>query len=76
MPMSSKLPPMEALDSGPSVVTAMREQLGLKLSAGTGAVEVLVIERVEQPMERLTPSKAEGEPRCSPLRSHQEHPSD
>ena len=41
---------MEALDSGPSVVTAMREQLGLKLSAGTGPVEVLVIERVEQPM--------------------------
>ena len=38
------------VDSGPSVFTAFREQLGLKLSAGTGAVEVLVIERVEQPM--------------------------
>jgi uncharacterized protein (TIGR03435 family) len=37
------------VDSGPSLFTAIREQLGLKLSAGTGPVEVLVIERVEQP---------------------------
>jgi len=36
-------------DSGSSLFTAIREQLGLKLSAGTGPVEVLVIERVEQP---------------------------
>ena len=37
-------------DSGTSLLTAIREQLGLKLSASTGPVEVLVIERVEQPM--------------------------
>jgi uncharacterized protein (TIGR03435 family) len=37
------------VESGTSLLTAIREQLGLKLSAGTGPVEVLVIERVEQP---------------------------
>ena len=37
-------------DSGSSLFTAIREQLGLKLSGGTGPVEVLVIERVEQPI--------------------------
>jgi uncharacterized protein (TIGR03435 family) len=36
-------------DSGASLLTAIREQLGLKLIAGTGPVEVLVIERVEPP---------------------------
>ena len=36
-------------DSDSSLFTAIREQLGLKLSAGTGPVEVLVIERVEPP---------------------------
>jgi uncharacterized protein (TIGR03435 family) len=36
-------------ESGSSLFTAIREQLGLRLSAGTGPVEVLVIERVEQP---------------------------
>jgi len=41
--------PAPPVDSGPSLFTAIREQLGLKLSAGTGPVEVLVIERVEQP---------------------------
>jgi uncharacterized protein (TIGR03435 family) len=36
-------------DSGSSLFTAIREQLGLKLSASTGPVEVMVIERVERP---------------------------
>jgi uncharacterized protein (TIGR03435 family) len=34
---------------GPSLFTALQEQLGLKLEAGTGDVDVLVIESAEKP---------------------------
>ena len=34
---------------GPSLFTALEEQLGLKLESTSGPVDVLVIERVERP---------------------------
>lgn len=37
--------------SGPSIVTAIQEQLGLKLESGKGPVEIIVIERVERPSD-------------------------
>jgi bla regulator protein BlaR1 len=38
-------------DSGPSIFTAIQEQLGLKLESQTGPVEILVIDHVEKPSE-------------------------
>jgi uncharacterized protein (TIGR03435 family) len=37
--------------SGPSIFTAVQEQLGLKLEGQKGPVEILVIEQVERPSE-------------------------
>ena len=42
-------PPAATVDSGPSLFTALQEQLGLKLEPDVETVEVLVIDHVERP---------------------------
>ena len=44
--------PATPADSGPSIFTALQEQLGLRLESGKGPVEVLVIDHVEKPPRR------------------------
>ncbi len=44
-------PEGDTAGAGPSIFTAMQEQLGLRLETKTGPVETLVIEHVEKPKE-------------------------
>jgi uncharacterized protein (TIGR03435 family) len=49
LPPGIQLPPVDP--NGPSIFTAVQEQLGLRLESTTGPVDSLVIERVEKPSE-------------------------
>jgi len=50
LPLLSASPDAGAADTGaPSLFTAVEEQLGLTLEAGTDSVDVLVIDRIERP---------------------------
>jgi bla regulator protein blaR1 len=49
-PGVSDPPPNQSADiSGPSIFTAIQEQLGLKLESTKGPVAVLIVERVQKP---------------------------
>ena len=50
-PGADAAPAAGSEDNGPSIFTALHEQLGLKLESQRGPVEVLVIDSVEQPTE-------------------------
>jgi uncharacterized protein (TIGR03435 family) len=44
-------PPPASDQAGPSIFTAIEEQLGLKLESSKGPIEVLVIDSVSRPTE-------------------------
>jgi uncharacterized protein (TIGR03435 family) len=50
-PDDASQPTPLADSAGPSIFTALQEQLGLKLESKKGPVEVLVIDRVERPSQ-------------------------
>jgi uncharacterized protein (TIGR03435 family) len=46
------LPPLPPIDpNGPSLFTALQEQLGLKLESQKGPVEIIVVDHIERPSE-------------------------
>jgi uncharacterized protein (TIGR03435 family) len=50
-PPAGANPPVASDPSGPSLFTAIQEQLGLKLESAKGPVEVLIIDSVQKPSE-------------------------
>jgi uncharacterized protein (TIGR03435 family) len=49
LPPGGGAQPPAADPDAPNLFTAVQEQLGLKLEAGRGPVEVIVIDRLEKP---------------------------
>jgi uncharacterized protein (TIGR03435 family) len=49
LPPGAEIPRIDP--SGPSIFTAIQEQLGLRLEATIGPVESLVIEKIDKPTE-------------------------
>jgi uncharacterized protein (TIGR03435 family) len=50
-PLQTATNPDGGPDSGVSVFTVLQEQLGLRIEEGRGPVEVLVVDRLERPIE-------------------------
>jgi uncharacterized protein (TIGR03435 family) len=50
-PKTANPPDAVLTDSGPSVFTAIREQLGLKLETGKAPVDFFIIDHAERPSE-------------------------
>jgi uncharacterized protein (TIGR03435 family) len=50
-PGTGNSPPPDEANVGPSIFTALKEQLGLRLDSQKGPVEVIVIDSVERPSE-------------------------
>ena len=50
-PGTGNSPPTDGANLGPSIFTALREQLGLRLKSQKGAVDVIVVDRIERPSE-------------------------
>ena len=48
-PRSGNSPPPDGVNVGPSIFTALKEQLGLRLESQKGPVEVIVIDRIQRP---------------------------
>jgi uncharacterized protein (TIGR03435 family) len=46
---SPNVDPLTSRDDGPSIFTAVQEQLGLKLSPTKAPLDVLVIDHIERP---------------------------
>jgi uncharacterized protein (TIGR03435 family) len=44
-------PAVDDTDAGPSISTALQQQLGLKLETGRGPVESIVVEHIERPTD-------------------------